>query len=119
MAVGALMMAAGVLLAASYEGFCFIGCVLVHPYLPYGVAVGALGLVVFAVGLFLFATSGESASYRVPPDLLPPTSDVPAVPNEPTLQPPMTRKFCPSCGNQYPLNHNVCPRDGNLLKPVR
>ncbi len=39
------------------------------------------------------------------------------VPEKPAFEePPM--KFCPSCGERYPDDYKVCPRDGSELKSI-
>ncbi len=89
------------------------------------IGLGVVALVMFVVGIVVLALGRGTASpplqgYPPPGVYYPPPQPVyqaPAAPQAPVQQ--TGQRFCPVCGNHYPQEYNVCPRDSSPLKPVQ
>ena len=101
-------------------GPCFAGG---YPYLgyPYLVLLAMIfGGVLFVVGIVLIAIVEktlpeiESAPYDYYPQ---PQAYSPPVAQPKPVQ--ALQRFCPTCGNHYPQDYKLCPRDGTELRAVQ
>lgn len=105
---------------ATLLGYCF----------QYGYqSVGFLGMVfggvLFVVGIVLLALPEKEPTrpvqYYPPPVAYFPPPQPRRQPPAPAQAPPQPsdQKFCPGCGNRYPAEYKVCPRDSTELKTVQ
>jgi hypothetical protein len=89
----------------------------------------AIGAILLILGLILLALALGKRSPTTPtvapsPSSMPPAPIAPS-PVSPTPAPsqappsmPANERFCPVCGQRYPADYKVCPRDGSELRLI-
>jgi len=115
-AVGAI---AGLVLYYSCTRTFFGGCVQ-YGFRDVGLLAMIFGGVLVVVGIVLFAIPEKQAmpavappyAYPMPPSMYQP----PVSAATPNVQ--RNEMFCPTCGNHYPAEYKVCPRDSSELRSI-
>ncbi len=88
------------------------------------IAIGVVALVVFVIGIVVLALGRGPP--QTPPQPAPPAalyylSPQQLYPAAPPIQRPASpsnRTFCTECGQWYPADYRLCPKDGTTLKPL-
>ncbi len=87
---------------------CFSG---VYPYRDLGMLAMVFGGVLIVLGITFWGISE-----RPPRPTRGGSPTGTAVPGGRVAFPPL-QKLCAACGSRYPLEYNLCPRDGTVLQP--